>query len=143
MISNNMGHAYRYRCSSCGFQASFNQGYGFLVHPQPVREYLSRRSRLFHYKVHRLLGRLVEDHEGLFLKAGFQVYRCPKCKSLHDKVEVVVYKDQEIVHKSDFRCSMCRSRMKLTNIHRLKAALCPGCGKKTFRLDHESHLLWD
>lgn len=137
-----MGQAYIYRCSTCGFQASFNQGHGYLVHPQPVRVYLEGRTRVFHYKVQGLLNRLEQKHDGLYMKAGFQVYKCPKCKTLHDKVEVVIYNEKNMVHKSDFRCSTCRSRLKLTNIHRLKTAVCPGCGNRTFHIDREGHLLW-
>jgi Zn finger protein HypA/HybF involved in hydrogenase expression len=137
-----MGHAYPYRCEHCGFEESFNQGHGFLIHSQPVKEYLKQRTQLFHYKTHNLLKKLAEENTKLFLKAGFQVYKCPKCKVLHDKVEVVVYKDDKVVHKSRFRCSECQSRLKLTNIHRLKKAFCPKCRQRTFQINREHQQLW-
>ena len=115
-----MGHAYKYRCERCGFEQNFNQGHGFLVHSQPLEEYLEQSKKLFHYKTHNVLKNLAEKNENLFLKAGFQIYKCPKCKILQDKTEVVVYNDESVVHKSEFRCNVCRSRLKLTNIHRLK-----------------------
>lgn len=138
-----MGHAYPYRCEHCGFEESFNQGHGFLIHSQHVKEYLNQRTKLFHYKTHNLLKKLAEENKELFLKAGFQVYKCPKCKVLHDKVEVVVYNNGEIVHKSSFRCNECGARLKLTNIHRLKKAFCPKCRQRTFHINREHQQLWD
>lgn len=137
-----MGHAYAYRCDYCGFVENFNQGHGFLVHSQPVAEYLKQRNRIFHYKTHNVLRKLNEDKD-LFLKAGFQIYKCPRCRTLHDKVEVTVFKGEKVVHKSQFRCKDCKSRLKLTNIHRLKKAICPKCHKRTFQRDHSQHELWD
>lgn len=138
-----MGHAYTYRCERCGYEEHFNQGHGFLVHSQPLKEYLKQRTQLFHYKTHRLLKHLSKTDDRLFLKAGFQVYICPMCKVLKDKIEVVVYNNSKMVHKSEFRCNACRRRMKLTNIHRLKTATCPACNKKSFQIDHAAHHLWD
>jgi len=138
-----MGQTYTYRCGHCGYEEYFNQGHGFQVHSQPLAEYLEQHTKLFHYKTHHLLKALAKQNDHLFLKAGFQVYKCPKCKVLYDKTEVVVFNEnEEVVHKSEFRCSHCRSRLKLTNIHRLKTATCPKCGKKTFRIDHSQHHLW-
>jgi DNA-directed RNA polymerase subunit RPC12/RpoP len=138
-----MGHAYKYRCSRCGFEQNFNQGHGFLVHSQPLEGYLHQNAKLFHYKTHETLKKLAKQNEHLFLKAGFQIYKCPKCKVLKDKTEVVVFNDEKIVHKSEFRCNHCRSRLKLTNIHRLKKAICPACKKRTFQMDNTNNELWD
>ena len=138
-----MGHAYPYRCEHCGFEQSFNEGHGFLVHSQPVKEYLKQHTKLFHYKTHNVLQKLAKNDTNLYLKAGFQIYKCPKCKVLHDKIEVVIYKDDVVVHKSSFRCNECKSRLKLTNIHRLKKAICPSCHKKTFQINHAHQQLWD
>jgi len=138
-----MGHTYAYRCEHCGYEEHFNHGHGYLVHSQPVKAYLSQRTKLFHYKTHRLLRQLVKQHEKLQMKAGFQVYICPKCKVLYDKIEVTVFNDEKVVHKSEFRCRICRSRLKLTNIHRLKEATCPKCHNHKFHLDHLQHSLWD
>jgi Zn finger protein HypA/HybF involved in hydrogenase expression len=89
------------------------------------------------------LKNLAAQNENLFLKAGFQIYKCPKCKILQDKTEVVVYQDEKVVHKSEFRCNECRLRLKLTNIHRLKKAICPNCHKRTFKMNHHNIVLWD
>uniref|UniRef100_UPI0032179BEB hypothetical protein n=1 Tax=uncultured Draconibacterium sp. TaxID=1573823 RepID=UPI0032179BEB len=138
-----MGHAYTYRCEYCGFQENFNQGHGFLVHSQSVADYLKQRTKIFHYKTHNLLRKLSEEEDKLFLKAGFQIYKCPKCRTLYDKVEVTVFRDEKVVHKSEFRCRDCKSRLKLTNIHRLKKAICPKCHKRTFHRDFTQHELWE
>ena len=138
-----MGHSYAYRCKHCGYEQDFNQGHGFLVHSQTVKEYLAQRTKLLHYKTHSLLNKLEKKYSDLYLKSGFQVYKCTKCDLLYDKVEVTVFKDNKMVHKSEFRCRECRSRLKLTNIHRLKRAKCPNCRKRTFYLDPLRHGLWD
>lgn len=138
-----MGHSYSYRCTHCGFHEHFNQGHGFLVHSQPLKDYLKKKTQLFHYKTHRLLKQLAKKQKGLFLKAGFQVYICPKCKILKDKIEITVFNHNDIVHKSEFRCNECRSRLKLTNIHRLKKANCPKCHHQTFQFDYSHKHLWD
>ena len=138
-----MGHAYKYRCSRCGFEQDFNQGHGFLVHSQSLDEYLNQGIKLFHYKTHDALIKLASQNNNLYLKAGFQIYKCPKCKILEDKTEVTVFKDEKVVHKSEFRCNECRTRLKLTNIHRLKKAICPVCRKRTFQMNHSNIVLWD
>ena len=138
-----MGHAYAYRCDHCGYSENFNQGHGFLVHSQSLKEYLKQPTKIFHYKTHSVLKKLSEQINGLYLKTGFQVYKCPKCKTLHDKIEVVVYDGEKVVHKSEFRCIKCRSRLKLTNIHRLKKAICPKCRKRTFHRAYSMPALWD
>lgn len=138
-----MGHAYKYRCEHCGYEENFNQGHGFKVHSQPLSEYLQQRKKLFHYKTHKVLESLAGDGNNLYLKAGFQIYKCPKCKVLQDKTEVLVFDGDTVIHKSEFRCSNCRSRMKLTNIHRLKKAICPNCHKRTFQMNHQNTQLWD
>lgn len=136
-----MGHAYNYRCSNCGFEQDFNLGHGFRVHSQPLNDYLEQNLKLFHYKTHSVLQRLAAiDHE-LFLKSGFQVYKCRKCLTLHDKKEVVIYADEKPVYRSEFRCSNCRARLKLTNIHRLRIADCPKCGQCTFKKIKPNKLL--
>jgi len=137
-----MGHAYSYRCDHCGFAESFNQGHGFLVHSQSVSDYLKQRTRIFHYKTHNLLLKMAQTSDKLHLKAGFQVYKCPHCKTLYDKIEVTVFENEEIVHKSEFRCKDCKARLKLTNIHRLKRAICPRCRHRTFHRDYAQHELF-
>ncbi len=138
-----MGHAYAYRCNVCGYEELFNQGHGFSIHSQRVEEYLLLNKKLFHYKTHNKILQLANDFKDLWIKAGFQVYMCPKCKILFDKAEIEVYNDDKIMHKSRFRCSNCRSRLKLTNIHRLYKAACPVCKKNTFKRDKEHHDIWN
>ena len=137
-----MGHAYKYRCDHCGYEENFNQGHGFKVHSQSLNEYLKLGKKLFHYKTQNVLENLAKRNGNLYLKAGFQIYKCPKCRVLQDKTEVVVYKDDVVIHKSEFRCSACRTRLKLTNIHRLKKAICPNCHKRAFQMDHQNSDLW-
>jgi len=137
-----MGQSYTYRCEYCGYEEHFNEGHGFLIHSQPLEQYLNSGIKLFHYKIHRLLIKLAKQYDGLFIQAGFKVYKCPKCKLLYDKIEVKVYNEKEIIHKSDFRCSVCNTRLKLTNIHRLKNAICPVCHNKTFKIEYENFKLW-
>jgi Zn finger protein HypA/HybF involved in hydrogenase expression len=138
-----MGQNYKYRCENCGYEENFNRGHGYLIHSQPLTEYLKHPVKLFHYKTHHLLQSLAGEYKNLYLKAGFQVYKCPKCKVLYDKTEVVVFSEETVVHKSVFRCTKCRSRLKLTNIHRLKNAICPKCHKRTFQITHQHSELWD
>lgn len=137
-----MGHTYQYRCSYCNYEQEFNRGHGYLIHSQPLANYLKQPRKIFHYKTHRLLINLAKENKNLFLKAGFQVYKCPTCKLLYDKPEVIVFDDNNIVHKSEFRCTHCRSRLKLTNIHRLKKAICPKCKKRTFHMQ-PINALWE
>jgi predicted RNA-binding Zn-ribbon protein involved in translation (DUF1610 family) len=138
-----MGHAYSYRCDHCGYSEEFNQGHGFLVHSQLLKEYLKQPTKIFHYKTRDLLQKLSKRKDDLFLKTGFQIYKCPRCKTLHDKIEVTVFDGDKMVHKSEFRCTACRSRLKLTNIHRLKKAICPKCRNRTFHRDFSTQMLWD
>jgi DNA-directed RNA polymerase subunit RPC12/RpoP len=114
-----------------------------LIHPQSLDSYLKSGEILFHHKTHKVLSKLGKDKKGLFLDAGFKIYKCPRCGLLYDKVDVTVFDDGKPVHKSEFRCCRCRSRLKLTNIHRLKKAVCPACGKNTFRFDPRKMVLWD
>lgn len=138
-----MGQVYVYSCEHCHFEQHFNHGFGFLVHSMPLKEYLKQRTQIFHYKTHNLLKQLSKRGDDLFIKAGFQIYICPKCKTLQDKIEVIVYNSENEIHKSEFRCRDCRSRLKLTNIHRLKRANCPKCHHNTFQIDHKHKHLWD
>ncbi len=139
-----MGYAYAYRCQKCGYEEHFNQGYGYLVHPQSVSEYLRLKKKLFHYRTHNKIVALSKQSTGLQIKAAFQVYMCHKCKILYDKAEIKVFDDEgKTYHKSQFRCTSCKtSRLKLTNIHRLNKATCPICKKNTFKRDHAYHDLF-
>lgn len=138
-----MGHAYPYKCHHCGYEESFNEGHGYLVHSQPVSEYLNRRTKLFHYKTHNLIKRLANENKAVHMKAGFQIYKCPKCNILFDKVEVSVFKEERLIHRSSFRCRECHCRLKRTNIHRLKEATCPKCKRDSFHIQRHSPILWN
>ncbi|MFW6289818.1 MAG: hypothetical protein ACOC0R_02530 [Mariniphaga sp.] len=137
-----MGQAYTYRCDRCGYEARFNEGSGYLIHRQPLDIYLNSRKVLFHYKTHHVLHRLSKTDSTLTVDAGFKIFKCPHCKLLYDKVEVKVLKDGKALHKSEFRCLKCKSRLKLTNIHRLKKAACPSCRNHTFRINRRQLVLW-
>jgi methionyl-tRNA synthetase len=138
-----MGHSYSYRCKRCGYVENFNRGEGMLIHSQSLKEYLHQPFKLFHHKTHSLLLRLAKDNGNLHLKAAFEVYKCPRCKMLYDKVEVAVHNKGKCIHKSDFRCKECNSRLKRTNIHRLKSAVCPVCHHKEFHINRFNKSLWD
>lgn len=137
-----MGHAYPYHCNHCGYEEVFNEGHGYLVHSQSVSDYLKRRTKLFHYKTHKLIQDLSDIQGDIQLKAGFQVYKCPKCSILYDKVDVQVFNDSVLIHRSSFRCRVCQARLKRTNIHRLKEAVCPKCKRHTFHIRDHSSVLW-
>jgi predicted RNA-binding Zn-ribbon protein involved in translation (DUF1610 family) len=138
-----MGNLYSYHCERCGFEKNFYHGHGYLIHSQSLNDYFKQRTVLFHYKVHKMLRNFEKSCKELFIKSGFQVYKCPTCKVLFDKVEVVVYDHEKVVHKSEFRCTECRTRLKLTNIHRLKKAVCPRCHEKAFQHHSLQKVLWD
>jgi len=138
-----MGHAYPYQCTRCGYQQDFYHGHGFLIHSQPLNEYLEQNQQLFHYKTQGVLIRLAAQNANLFLKSGFENYKCTKCKTLQQRKAVVVYDEETVIYRSEYRCSSCRVRLKLTNIHRIKLAVCPKCGKRTFRMNHNNLILWD
>jgi len=136
-----MGYAYSYKCKSCGYEETFNQGNGYLIHPQSFQDYMDRNRKIFHYKVHRKILNLSKEDNCLGIEASFRVYKCPKCNLLFDKTHVTVVSDGKILHTSRFRCSECSTGLKLTNIHRLKRAICPVCRKRTFtRLSYRSNL---
>lgn len=137
-----MGHSYTYRCANCGFEDQFNEGHGFLIRSQSLADYLKLGMKIYHYKTHNLLKHLAAQNDDLFVKSGFHIYKCPRCKILYDKTEVTVFSNEKIVHKSEFRCSKCRARLKLTNIHRLKNATCPACQNNTFKLAFSHPQLW-
>lgn len=144
-----MGQAYTYRCNRCGFEKLLYEGHGFAIHPQSMDFYLKSGEKLFHHNTHRALTGLSKKHGNLFIDAGFKTYKCPKCNLLYNKIEVSVIdrenetENKKQLFKSEFRCTGCRSRLKLTNIHRLKAAVCPSCNKMSFRLNPDKMELWE
>ena len=144
-----MGKAYTYRCNRCGLEQLLYEGHGFAIHPQSMDSYLTSGEKLFHHKTHHALVQLSEKHSNLFIDAGFKTYKCSKCNLLYNKIEVEVNSEdgesekRKQLFKSEFRCTRCRSRLKLTNIHRLKAAACPSCNKLSFRLNPEKMVLWE
>ncbi|MBP7504641.1 MAG: hypothetical protein KA780_04290 [Prolixibacteraceae bacterium] len=136
-----VGNAYSYKCGNCACEVYFNQGHGYLVKPQTYSEYLTSNHKLFHYEIRNKIASLGEIHPGLVIDAIFQVYKCPKCNLLHNKVQVTLSDGERLLHTNRFKCSRCRSLLKLTNIHRLKRATCPACGKATFRRQKLGSLL--
>jgi hypothetical protein len=138
-----MGRAYTYRCDKCGYEDHFNEGHGFLIHPMALDSFLKIRKQLFHHKTNTLIKRLAKDHKDLFIDAGFKIFKCPDCNLLYDKIEVTLTDGGKLLHKSEFRCTKCRARLKLTNIHRLKKAVCPSCNNYSFKSDQRKMVLWD
>jgi len=138
-----MGRAYTYRCDHCAYEEQFNEGHGFLIHPRSLDSYIQSGQKLFHYKIEHVIKQLSEKRSNLFINAGFKIYRCPKCNLLYSKVDAVLHENGKIYHKSEFRCNSCGGRLKLTNIHRLKKAVCSKCKKFSFSLDQRKMVLWD
>jgi len=138
-----MGRAYTYRCDKCGYEDHFNEGHGFLIHPMTFDSFLKIRTKLFHHKTNSVIYKLAQEHKDLFIDAGFKIYKCPVCNLLYDKIDVTLLSEGKVLHKSEFRCTQCRARLKLTNIHRLKKAVCPSCKSYSFKLDKKGMVLWD
>lgn len=138
-----MGRAYTYRCDNCGYEDQFNEGHGFLIRPRSLSSYLKSNLKLFHHKTCSVIERLAKEYKNLFIDAGFKIFKCPHCNLLFEKIEVKIYNDGKIIHRSEFRCTRCWARLKLTNIHRLKKAVCPSCNNSSFRLDRRKMVLWD
>ena len=136
------GHEYSYKCTHCNYEEYFKQGHGYLVKPQTFGEYKATNQKLFHYEIHNKIVRLAKSYPGMIINATFQVYKCPKCNLLHNKIQVTLTDGLVSLHTNRFKCSKCRSRLKLTNIHRLKRAICPLCGKQSFHRQELNNLLW-
>jgi len=128
-----VGHEYSYKCTRCNYEEYYKQGNGYLVKPQTFEEYRSTNQKLFHYEIHNKILRLSGIHPDLMIDATFQVYKCPKCNLLHNKVQVALSEGERQLHINRFKCSRCRYPLRLTNIHRLRKATCPVCGKPAFR----------
>lgn len=137
-----MGYAYSYKCTNCNYEQSFNQGNGYLIHPQSFQDYIDRNRKIFHYKVHRKILELSKSRPDLEIEASFRVYKCPRCNLLYDKIFVRMVSEGLKLHSSRFRCTDCLTKLKLTNIHRLKKATCPVCGKNTFSRGSFRSTLW-
>jgi hypothetical protein len=138
-----IGHEYSYKCAWCNYEEYYKQGEGYLVKPQSLHEYRSAKQKLFHYEIHNKILRLSKDHPDLIINATFQVYKCPKCNLLHNKVQVTLTEGETSLHINRFKCTKCRSRLRLTNIHRLKKATCPSCGKSGYRRQDLHDKLWE
>ncbi|HPT31938.1 MAG TPA: hypothetical protein PLW67_08865 [Prolixibacteraceae bacterium] len=137
------GHEFSYKCKYCAFEEYFKQGHGYLVRPQSFQEYKNTNQKFFHYEIHNKIVRLHPAHPDMVINATFQVYKCPKCNVLYDKVQVTLTDGQKSLHTNRFKCSRCKSRLKLTNIHRLKRARCPVCGKPSYQRQKKHVRLWE
>jgi DNA-directed RNA polymerase subunit RPC12/RpoP len=137
------GHEFSYKCKYCEYEEYYKQGHGYLVRPQSFQEYKSTNQKLFHYEIHNKIVRLSKEYPGLAINATFQVYKCPKCNLLHNKVQVSLTEGEKSLHLNRFKCTKCRSRLRLTNIHRLKKATCPVCGKPGYRRQNLHDRLWE
>jgi len=137
-----VGHAFSYKCSHCSYEEYLKQGHGYLVKPQSYEEYLETHQKLFHYEIHNKIVKLSGSFPDMIINATFQVYKCPKCNLLHNKVQVTLSNGAKLLHTNRFKCTHCHGRIKLTNIHRLKKATCPVCGKQDFRRISADNSLW-
>ena len=136
-----MGQTYSFHCKDCGHKQDLYEGWGFMVHNKPASSYLSEKKLRFHYKTHRKIKELSRTHKDLQLQMEFRIYRCKKCLQIFDKLDVKVMDNETVLHEPEFKCPTCNLRLKHTNIHRLKYAICPKCKSTRFKKDHEL-VLW-
>jgi hypothetical protein len=136
------GYACSYLCNYCHFEEVFMQGPGFQVKPQTFNEYISGNHKLFHYKIHDKIVSMVSSYPEMIISASFQVYKCPQCRTLHNKTRVNIYSGEQVLHRNVFKCCQCKRRLKPTNVNRLKKATCPVCMKSSFKRQKIKDLLW-
>ncbi len=137
-----MGHSYRFLCRQCGFVLPLYEGYAFMVHNLRADEFLAGASvASLHYKTLGKMNELLADYPDLWLHVEYQVYRCRLCQKVSDRLFVQLTDGEKVLHQTRFKCSSCRVRLKHTNIHRLKHAVCPRCGSAEFKKEKEL-VLW-
>ena len=137
-----MGYSYQFICKDCKSSLQLYEGWGFMVHDQPVSSYLKKKKSMLHYKTHQKLIELKELYENLHLKMEYQIYRCKSCLQVSDRLFAQIMQGDKILHKTRFKCPSCKIRLKHTNIHSLKYASCPKCKSKRFKKSKEL-VLWN
>ncbi|MCW0481167.1 hypothetical protein [Gaoshiqia sediminis] len=137
-----MGYSYTFTCQSCHHRQKLYEGWGFMVHDQPAKDYLLSQPVSLHYRTHQKIVKLSQQYPDLELKMEYRIYRCRHCLQISDKLFVQLISDGKVLHKTRFRCSNCQTSLKHTNILRLKYAICPKCKSQQFKKEKEL-VLWN
>jgi len=137
-----MGKSYSFLCSKCGYRLRLYEGYAFMVHDQTVEKFLESPSVKLHYKTIQKIKQLSRQKKGLHLQIEYRIYRCRICHRISDRLFVQVTDDGKVLHETKFKCPECMVRLKRTNIHRLKYAVCPKCNSAEFRKEKDL-VLWN
>lgn len=128
-----MGSSYSFSCSKCGYNQQLCEGWGFMVHDQSVEDFFVRPTVKLHYKTLQKIERLSKQKTGLQLRIAYQIHRCRTCRKVFDKLFVQLVDEGTVLHETKFKCSHCHIKLKHTNIHRLKYAICPKCHSREFK----------
>ncbi len=137
-----MGYSYLFTCKECKHSQKLYEGWGFMIHDQPAKERTQSNSIKFHYKTHQKINNLSITHPDLQLKMEYRIFRCHRCLQISDKLFVQAIHNNQVLHKTQFRCTNCHTTLKHTNIHSLKYVICPKCKSHRFKKQKEL-MLWD
>ena len=136
-----MGRSYSFTCSKCGYNQQLYEGHTFMVHNQSVEDFFASSSVKLHYKTLQKIKQLSKKKKGMHLRIEYKVYRCRVCRNVSDRLFVQLTDEGKVLHETKFKCSHCHVRLKHTNIHRLKYAVCPKCKNSEFKKEKEL-VLW-
>jgi len=137
-----MGYSYSFSCSKCGYNQQLYEGYAFMVHDMTVENYLKSSGINLHYRTRQVIERFAKKKKGLHLRIEYQVHRCRLCNKISDRLFVQLTDEGQVLHETKFKCPICNVRLKHTNIHRLKYAICPRCNSRRFKKEKEL-VLWN
>jgi DNA-directed RNA polymerase subunit RPC12/RpoP len=140
--ASKMGYSYIFNCRKCKYSQQLYEGWRFMEHDQTVQSVLDSKQINLHYKTRNKITALAKQGQQLQIKTEYKIYRCHKCLQISDKLVVQVLADGQILHETQFKCANCNSKLKHTNIHRLKFAICPKCKSKRFEKT-KALVLWN
>lgn len=137
-----MGYSYLFTCRKCNHSQQLYEGWRFMEHDQTPESVMNSNQIKLHYKTRQKIKALAQSHEQLQLKTEYKIYRCHRCLQLSDKLVVAVWNGDHLLHQTQFKCANCNTRLKHTNIHRVKFAICPKCKSKLFEKS-KALMLWN
>lgn len=137
-----MGYSYLFTCRKCKHSQQLYEGWRFMEHDQTSESILNSSQIRLHYKTRQKIKTLAQNHDQMQLKTEYKIYRCPQCLQLSDKLVVAVWNGDQLLHQTQFKCANCNTRLKHTNIHRVKFAICPKCKSKQFEKS-KALMLWN